>query len=86
MFPEDAVSVPVVKEVELIEVEVREVSPDAAPAEVIFQTLEVTDTSLPSAPRVTFPEALKLPPVEIPLEKSPKEAETPEPVWEGEEE
>lgn len=81
----DKVSVPLTvrfpEERELVE---SEVNPDAAPAEVIFQVLEVMLASLVADPKVTFPEAVRFPPVEIPEEKSPNEAETPEPVWGGE--
>ena len=73
-------------EPEVREVVLREASPETAPALVILQVFEETDTFLPSEPRVTLPEAVRLPPVEMPEEKSPNEAETPEPVWGGEEE
>ena len=59
-------------------------NPEAAPAEVIFQVFEVMSTVLVSWPKIIFPEAVRFPPVEIPEEKSPNEAETPEPVWGGE--
>lgn len=52
---------------------------------MIFQALEVISTVLVSWPKIIFPEAVRFPPVEIPEEKSPKEAETPEPVCGGDE-
>ena len=92
MLPEKVgspVIVPVVREETLSEVALREsaereVNPEAAPADVIFQVEEVMLADLASLPKVIFPEAVRLPPVDIPEEKSPNEAETPEPVWGGE--
>ena len=91
-LPEKVVSpviVPAVREETLSEVALREsaereVNPEAAPADVIFQVEEVMLADLASLPKVIFPEAVRLPPVEMPFEKSPKEADTPEPVWGGE--
>ena len=57
----------------------REENPVAAPADVILHVPESTETLLDSLPKVTLPEAERLPPVDIPEEKSPNEAETPEP-------
>ena len=57
-----------------------EEKPVAAPAEVILHVPESTETLLDSFPRVTLPPAVRLPPVDIPEEKSPNEAETPEPI------
>lgn len=62
----------------------REANPVAAPEELILQFCESIATSLDSLPKVTLPEAVRLPPVDIPEEKSPKEAETPEPICGGE--
>ena len=83
------VIVPADRELTLSEVALKEsaeseVNPEAAPAEVIFQVEEVMLADLASLPKVIFPEAVRLPPVEMPLEKSPNEAETPEPVCGGE--
>lgn len=61
-----------------------ESSPVATPPEVILHVLERTATSLDSLPKVILPETERFPPVEIPEEKSPNEAETPDPCWGGE--
>ena len=61
-----------------------ESNPVAWPAELILQFWESIETLLDSLPRVTLPEAVRLPPVDIPEEKSPNEAETPEPICGGE--
>ena len=62
----------------------REENPVAAPADVILHVPESTETLLDSLPKVTLPEAERFPPVDIPEEKSPNEAETPEPICGGE--
>ncbi len=86
-LPEKVVSpdiVPAVREVAERELVEREVNPEAAPAEVIFQAEEVISAVLMSCPKVILPEAERFPPVEMPEEKSPNDAETPEPDCGGE--
>ena len=81
---------PVVKSPDILSADVErefvemEANPEAAPPLVIFHVEDVISAVLLSWPKMIFPEAVKFPPVEIPFEKSPNEAETPEPVCGGE--